>query len=182
MDVLFISSEEQRWRCSLSTETDGGGDGSVLTTLPPNCSVSSAVVASFLYKTYTVSLTGSPLSLRCGQFWACRISSCAHLGSFLILWINSHPSYPPCSSSVKSSSFYYTGTFHSCRFVHSNPAHLPNQPRQFFPNGLYHRSLDIPTRISPMDLTFALSGDLSEENIVMSHVGGTKSNLVEEAG
>ena len=35
---------------TVDTETDGGGDGSVLTTLPLNCSVSSAVVASFLLK------------------------------------------------------------------------------------------------------------------------------------
>ena len=105
-------------------EAHGGIGGNMLMTLPLNWSVGSAVVVSGLLKSHTTSLTRLLLSSCCGQFSlrACRPGSCA---SRFPHPLDQQLPVPPCSSFAESSS-YNTGAFHSCHFVHSNPAHLSN--------------------------------------------------------
>ena len=107
-----------------NTKADDGVGGAVLTTLPLNWSVGSAAVVSGLLKSYTTSLTHPLLSSCCGQFSlrACQPGSCA---SRFPHPLDQQLPILPCSSSAESSS-YNTGAFHSCHFVHSNPAHLSN--------------------------------------------------------
>ena len=170
-DVIVLSAPA----FTTDTEADGGVDGNALMMLPLYSSVGSAAVVSGLLKSHTTSLMGPLLSSCYGRssLQVCRPGSCAsqfppypldqQLPVLPSLLAPPLPSLPP---SVRVA-------FHSCHFVHSNPAHLSNHVNSS-PIVFITARLSSP-RLLPNGLDNGIAVYQSATgNIVMLHAEGSQ--------